>query len=42
VIGRAYLVLIYLFVAGPAISIVVDSFNAATSFPSPFEAFTLT
>jgi putative spermidine/putrescine transport system permease protein len=39
--GRAYLALIYVFVAGPALMIAVDSFNAATSFPSPFEGATL-
>jgi putative spermidine/putrescine transport system permease protein len=39
--GRLYLALIYLFVAGPAAIIVVDSFNSATSFPSPFESLTL-
>jgi putative spermidine/putrescine transport system permease protein len=35
------LALIYLFVCGPAVLIVVDSFNSATSFPSPFEHVTL-
>jgi putative spermidine/putrescine transport system permease protein len=40
-IGRLYLALIYLFIAGPAAMIVVDSFNSATSFPSPFESLTL-
>ena len=39
-IARLYLVLIYLFVAGPAAMIVADSLNSATSFPSPFEALT--
>ncbi len=38
---RIYLALVYLFIAGPAAMIVVDSFNAATSFPSPFEGATL-
>jgi putative spermidine/putrescine transport system permease protein len=41
VIGRVYLALIYLFVCGPAALIVFDSFNSATSFPSPFEHITL-
>jgi len=41
VIGRIYLALIYLFVCGPAALIVLDSFNAATSFPAPFEHVTL-
>jgi putative spermidine/putrescine transport system permease protein len=41
VIGRIYLAVIYLFVAGPALSIVVDSFNSATSFPSPLESLSL-
>jgi putative spermidine/putrescine transport system permease protein len=41
VIARVYLALIYLFVAGPAAMIVVDSLNSATSFPSPFESLTL-
>ena len=40
-IGRIYLTLVYLFIAGPAAMIVVDSFNSATSFPSPFESVTL-
>ena len=40
-IGRLYLVLIYLFVCAPAGLIVFDSFNSATSFPSPFEHVTL-
>jgi putative spermidine/putrescine transport system permease protein len=40
-IGRLYLGLVYLFIAAPAAMIVVDSFNAATSFPSPFEGLTL-
>ncbi|MBI3516363.1 MAG: ABC transporter permease [Proteobacteria bacterium] len=40
-IGRIYLALVYLFIVGPAAMIVVDSFNAATSFPSPFESPTL-
>jgi putative spermidine/putrescine transport system permease protein len=40
-IGRIYLALVYGFIAGPAAMIVVDSFNSATSFPSPFESLTL-
>lgn len=32
---------LYLFVVGPATFIVLDSVNSATSFPSPFERFTL-
>ena len=40
--GRgAFLALVYLFILGPAVVIVVDSFNSATSFPSPFESATL-
>jgi putative spermidine/putrescine transport system permease protein len=33
--------LVYVYVLGPALVVVVASFNSATSFPSPFEAFTL-
>jgi len=40
-IGRLYLALIFLFVCGPAAMILFDSFNSATSFPSPFEHITL-
>ncbi|MGQ0662409.1 MAG: ABC transporter permease [Pseudomonadota bacterium] len=39
--GRLYLALVYLFVVAPAAIILVDSFNSATSFPSPFESFTV-
>ena len=37
----AMLGLTYLYVLAPAAVIVVDSFNSATSFPAPFESFTL-
>ncbi len=36
----AWLVLIYLFVLGPAAVVIIGSFNTATSFPSDFEGFT--
>jgi putative spermidine/putrescine transport system permease protein len=36
-----FLALVYVYIVGPAVIIIVDSFNAATSFPSPFEGFTL-
>lgn len=41
VFGYAWLVLIYLYVLGPAAIVIVGSFNTATSFPSDFEGFTL-
>ena len=40
-LGRAYLLLLLLFILGPALVVAIDSFNSATSFPSPFESFTL-
>jgi len=40
-VNSLFLVLVYLFVLGPALVIVADSFNSATSFPSPFESATL-
>ena len=36
----AWLGLIYLYVLGPAVIVIVGSFNTATSFPSAFEGFT--
>ncbi|HEY0182964.1 MAG TPA: ABC transporter permease [Rhodopila sp.] len=39
--GRVYLALLMLFLLGPAVLVTVDSFNAASSFPSPFEGLTL-
>lgn len=39
--ARVFLGIVYVFVIGPAVVIIVDSFNAATSFPSPFEGATL-
>jgi putative spermidine/putrescine transport system permease protein len=33
--------LVYAYVLGPALVVVLGSFNSATSFPSPFETFTL-
>ncbi len=33
--------LVYLFVLAPALVLIVGSFNSATSFPSPFESFTV-
>jgi putative spermidine/putrescine transport system permease protein len=40
-VGRAYLALVLAFVLAPAGFVLVDSFNAAASFPSPFEGLTL-
>jgi putative spermidine/putrescine transport system permease protein len=40
-VGRLYLVLVMVFVLAPALVVLVDSVNAATSFPSPFEGATL-
>jgi putative spermidine/putrescine transport system permease protein len=39
--GRVYLGVVMLFLLGPAVLVVADSFNAASSFPSPFEGLTL-
>lgn len=39
--GRAHLTLLMVFVLAPAGVVVFDSLNSATSFPSPFEGFTL-
>ncbi len=39
--SRGFLILVYLFVLGPALVVISDSFNSATSFPSPFESATL-
>jgi len=36
-----FLGLVVLFVVGPAAMVIVDSFNGATSFPSPFQSATL-
>lgn len=41
VLGSAFLAGLYLFVMAPILFIVVMAFNKATSFPSPFEGFTL-
>lgn len=38
--GRVYLALVMLFLLAPAVLVVADSFNAASSFPSPFEGLT--
>ncbi len=40
-LSYVFLAMVYLYVLGPAIVVVVGSFNSATSFPSPFESFTL-
>lgn len=40
-IGRFYLILVMLFAVSPAVIVLVDSVNSATSFPSPFEHATL-
>jgi putative spermidine/putrescine transport system permease protein len=39
--GKALLALIYLFIAAPALLVLVASFNAAPGFPAPLEALTL-
>ena len=39
--GRIYLALIMIYILGPALVVMFDSVNSATSFPSPFEHFTL-
>jgi putative spermidine/putrescine transport system permease protein len=39
--GRFYLMLVMVFILAPALVVLVDSVNAATSFPSPFEGATL-
>jgi putative spermidine/putrescine transport system permease protein len=39
--GRFYLMLVMMFILAPALVVLVDSVNAATSFPSPFEGATL-
>lgn len=36
-----YLALVYLFLLGPMIIVIIASFNSAVAFPSPFESFTL-
>jgi len=40
-LGQVYLVAVIIFALGPAAVVVFDSVNSATSFPSPFEQFTL-
>jgi putative spermidine/putrescine transport system permease protein len=40
-VSRVLLCVVYLFVLGPALIVIADSFNSATSFPSPFESATL-
>ena len=39
--AAVWLGLIYLYVLGPAVIVIIGSFNTATSFPSDFEGFTL-
>ncbi|HWF40360.1 MAG TPA: ABC transporter permease [Candidatus Acidoferrales bacterium] len=39
--GWCFLAVLYLFLLAPAVMVVVDSFNSATSFPGPFESATL-
>lgn len=41
IIGAAYLALVVAFILAPAGFVLVDSFNSAASFPSPFEGLTL-
>ncbi|MFQ5858039.1 MAG: ABC transporter permease [Anaerolineae bacterium] len=36
-----YLALVYLFILGPMMVVVIGSFNSAVAFPSPLESFTL-
>lgn len=40
-LGHLHLLLLMAFVLTPAAIVAIDSFNSATSFPSPFEGFTL-
>jgi putative spermidine/putrescine transport system permease protein len=40
-LSYAFLGIVYLYVFGPALIVVIGSVNSATSFPSPFESFTL-
>jgi putative spermidine/putrescine transport system permease protein len=40
-LGRFYLILVMLFILAPALVVLLDSINAATSFPSPFEGATI-
>lgn len=40
-VSYLFLALVYLYVLGPALVVVLGSFSSATSFPSPFESFTL-
>jgi len=41
ILSCVFLALVYLYVLAPALVVVIGSFNSATSFPSPFESFTL-
>lgn len=40
-LGVVYLGLVYVFILGPMIVVVVSSFNSATAFPSSFQSFSL-
>ena len=40
-LGLLLLVATYAFIIGPAAMVIVDSFNAAPGFPSPFDRFTI-
>jgi putative spermidine/putrescine transport system permease protein len=41
ILAYLFLALVYLYVLGPALIVIIASFNSAPSFPSPFESFTL-
>ena len=41
IVATVWLGLIYVYVLGPAVIVIIGSFNTATSFPSDFEGFTL-
>jgi putative spermidine/putrescine transport system permease protein len=40
-VSWGYLALVYLYLLGPMIVVIIAAFNSAQSFPSPFEGFTL-
>jgi len=40
-LSYGFLAMVYLYVLSPALVVVIGSVNSATSFPSPFESFTL-
>jgi putative spermidine/putrescine transport system permease protein len=40
-LSLVYLGLVYAFILGPMVVVIVSSFNSASAFPSPFESFSL-